>query len=98
MREFCEFMFQDCTSIVGGHGTTYDPNVVNYKMASIDADGNPGYMTGADISESGDLNYSYDVIIKNGNIPYRGQESIFEAPWDSDTLPEGGHLTTKEDS
>jgi surface protein len=41
-------MFLDCTSLVGGQGTTYDPDHVNKTYAHIDGgSSNPGYFTAA---------------------------------------------------
>ena len=40
-----EIMFVGCTSLVGGAGTTYDENHVDYTYAHIDTEGNPGYFT-----------------------------------------------------
>ena len=40
-------MFNGCTSLVGGQGTTFDPNYTNDAYAHIDGGtSNPGYMTG----------------------------------------------------
>ena len=40
------WMFSDCTSLVGGMGTTYDPNHVDAAYAHIDGGpSNPGYFT-----------------------------------------------------
>ena len=42
-----EGMFQGCTSLVGGKGTTYDANHVDAEYAHIDrGPSNPGYFTG----------------------------------------------------
>lgn len=38
-------MFLDCTSLVGGNGTTYDGSHIDAAYAHPDADGNPGYFT-----------------------------------------------------
>ena len=47
-------MFLGCTKLVGGAGTTYDPNHVNMAYAHIDGGpSNPGYFTGG--SEEFDL-------------------------------------------
>ena len=41
-----ENMFRNCTSLVGGKGTTYDANHVDYTYAHIDeGPSNPGYFT-----------------------------------------------------
>ena len=40
-------MFQNCGSLVGGSGTTYDANNINATYAHIDGgESNPGYLTG----------------------------------------------------
>ena len=38
-------MFDGCTSLVGGKGTTYDPSHVDASYAHIDRSSNPGYLT-----------------------------------------------------
>lgn len=38
-------MFEGCTNLVGGNGTTYDSNHINKEYARIDASGTPGYFT-----------------------------------------------------
>ena len=44
---YSEGMFQDCTSLVGGMGTTYDPNHVDKTYAHIDGGpSDPGYLSG----------------------------------------------------
>ena len=50
-------MFEGCTSLVGGQGTTYDPNHVDGEYAHID-DGtsNPGYFTAKVDFIPGDVN------------------------------------------
>ena len=41
-------VFTDCTKLVGGAGTTYDPNHVDFNYAHIDGGpSNPGYLTSA---------------------------------------------------
>ena len=41
-------MFTECTALVGGAGTTYDPDHVNVDYAHIDGGAtNPGYLSGA---------------------------------------------------
>jgi surface protein len=41
-----EEMFMNCTNLVGGHGTTYDENRIDYTFAHIDGGAsNPGYFT-----------------------------------------------------
>ncbi len=38
-------MFYNCTSLVGGNGTTYNSSNIDETYAHIDAVGNPGYLT-----------------------------------------------------
>ena len=50
-------MFENCTSLVGGMGTTYDPNHVDGEYAHIDGGpSNPGYFTEKNSGLSGDVN------------------------------------------
>jgi len=50
-------MFKNCTSLVGGQGTTYDANHVDKTYAHIDGGtSNPGYFTDKNASKRGDIN------------------------------------------
>ena len=50
-------MFENCTSLVGGMGTTYDPNHVDGEYAHIDGgSGDPGYFTAKAGGQHGDVN------------------------------------------
>ncbi len=40
-------IFEGCTALVGGAGTTYDTNHVDYTYAHIDSTTNPGYLSGS---------------------------------------------------
>lgn len=40
-------MFRGCSSLVGGNGTQFNSSNINKTYARIDADGTPGYFTGA---------------------------------------------------
>ena len=40
-----DWMFFDCTSLVGGNGTTYDENHVDKLYARVDKPGQPGYLS-----------------------------------------------------
>ncbi|MBR5697008.1 MAG: BspA family leucine-rich repeat surface protein [Prevotella sp.] len=42
-----QFMFNGCTKLVGGNGTRFSADHVDYDYAHIDAAGNPGYLTAA---------------------------------------------------
>ncbi len=57
-------MFQNCTSLVGGQGTTYDPNHTNKEYAHIDGGpSNPGYFTEKQDFLLGDVNSDHNVSI-----------------------------------
>ena len=57
-------MFKDCTSLVGGKGTTYDVNHVDVDYAHIDGGtSNPGYFTDKNASPRGDVNNDHKVDI-----------------------------------
>ena len=57
-------MFQGCTSLVGGQGTTYDANHVDGEYAHIDGGtSNPGYFTAASGTAAGDVNGDTTVNI-----------------------------------
>ena len=59
-----EDMFKDCTSLVGGMGTTYDPYHVDAEYAHIDrGPSNPGYFTEKNASLRGDVNDDGNVNI-----------------------------------
>ena len=61
-----EGMFQGCTSLVGGMGTTYDANHVDAEYAHIDGGpSNPGYFTGKNASLRGDVNGDGSVNISD---------------------------------
>ena len=45
-----EKMFEGCTSIVGGNGTTFDEIHVDRTYARVDKSGEPGYLTGKESS------------------------------------------------
>ncbi len=57
-------MFKDCTSLVGGQGTTYDANHVDAAYAHIDGGpSNPGYLTEKPAFLRGDVDGSGNVSI-----------------------------------
>jgi len=50
------YMFQDCTKLVGGHGTTYDASHIDKAYARIDGGpSNPGYFTDKNAGLRGDV-------------------------------------------
>jgi surface protein len=50
-------MFRNCTSLVGGQGTTYDANHIDKTYAHLDGGtSNPGYFTAKNASQRGDIN------------------------------------------
>jgi len=61
-------MFSDCTSLVGGKGTTYDANHVDDEYAHIDGGpSNPGYFTEKLAITRGDVNGDLEVNIADVN-------------------------------
>ena len=57
-------MFNGCTSLVGGQGTTYDANHINQTYAHIDGGtSNPGYFTAKNAALRGDVNGDGQVKI-----------------------------------
>jgi surface protein len=61
---YSEGMFQDCTSLVGSMGTSYDPNHIDKTYAHIDGGpSNPGYFTDKNAALRGDVNGDGKVTI-----------------------------------
>ena len=59
-------MFKDCTSLVGGQGTTYNASHVDADYAHIDGGtANPGYFTDKNASLRGDVNGDGSVNISD---------------------------------
>ena len=59
-------MFSNCTSLVGGQGTTYDANHIDKTYAHIDGGpSNPGYFTDKNASLRGDVNGDGSVNISD---------------------------------
>jgi hypothetical protein len=57
-------MFKGCTSLVGGQGTTYDPNHVSVEYAHLDGGpNNPGYFSQKPAFLRGDVNSDQTVDI-----------------------------------
>ena len=77
-----DYMFEGCTSLVGGSGTTYDSSHTDAEYARIDMASSPGYLTGSSGGGSGDdaqywvelestLQYADDVYARadgNSNV------------------------------
>ena len=58
-------MFTDCTALVGGRGTTYDANHIDYTYAHIDGGpNNPGYFTDKNAPVSDDIIQFADANVK----------------------------------
>ena len=69
-------MFEGCTSLVGGSGTTYDSSHTDASYAHIDGgSSNPGYLTGSEPSQDeqywvelrSTIDYGVDVLIRARN-------------------------------
>ena len=59
-------MFKNCTSLVGGKGTTYDANHIDKAYAHIDGGtSNPGYFTAKNAGVRGDVNGDGSVNISD---------------------------------
>ena len=76
-------MFSDCTSLVGGKGTTFDENHTNAEYAHIDGGpSNPGYFTEklhtGDVNGDGAVNIT-DVTYLN-NLLSKGDPSVSDYP------------------
>ena len=83
-------MFHGCTSLVGGKGTTYDPDHTNAEYAHIDGGtANPGYFTDksllsrGDVDDNGRVNIA-DVTAMIDYIPSGGAQSVSAANADVD--------------
>ncbi len=80
-QAFSRNLFNDCTNLVGGMGTTYDANHVNADYAHIDGGpDNPGYFTEkpdfirGDVNGDGQVNISdattlINLLLTNGDLP-----------------------------
>ncbi len=73
-------MFNNCVSIVGGNGTTYDASEVNHNMAHIDTPGNPGYLTNYTLfavycAEDGSLTICADTEVPSAGDTYNEKEA-----------------------
>lgn len=62
-------MFEGCTSLVGGNGTTYDSNHISGEYARIDAPGAPGYFTSK--STSSDDTATYVILYDDGELVFQ---------------------------
>ena len=82
-------MFQDCKSIVGGAGTTYDANHTDASYAHADQGAaNPGYLTGRFMSyanfNNGTLTFYYDNISSTrAGTNYEMNEGSNDPAWSS---------------
>ena len=64
-----DYVFSGCTNLMGGAGTSYDANHVDYTYARIDGgENNPGYFT----EKNASYNEAYAVLVSEdgGNIMY----------------------------
>ena len=69
-------MFKNCTSLVGGKGTTYDENHIDAAYAHPDkGDSNPGYFTAA----PSEVYSSYNASTKTLTYYYDGRRAQHEA-------------------
>jgi surface protein len=85
-------MFEGCTNLVGGAGTRYDANYVDYTYAHIDGgENNPGYFTDKNAEPWTDLE-PYAVLSRNNTVltfycddkmEERGGISVDDDRWES---------------
>ena len=78
------YMFNNCTSLVGGNGTVYDANYIDDEYAYIDAPGTPGYFTHIDFKDAPTLTLNFSPVegaedVKNYVLEYAG--------WSHDSSP-----------
>ena len=63
--------FYQCTSLIGGAGTAYDPSIINASRARIDFGANaPGYFTGKHAKLDGDINGNGVLNVVDAQIVY----------------------------
>lgn len=63
------YTFGECTSLVGGNGTSYNSSNISYTYAKVDREGNPGYFTYI----KSDTYYNVEVINSDyATISYPG--------------------------
>jgi len=65
-------MFTDCTKLVGGNGTVYDPSHTDVEYARIDTPEKPGYLTLAEHTPIDYSSFRADPIVFTGELPYPG--------------------------
>ena len=76
-------VFKECTSLVGGAGTVYDPDHTDYTYAHIDGGkANPGYFTSKDAEPTGDILFADNEV-----------KTLCVANWDTNN---DGELSYKE--
>ena len=76
-------MFEDCTSLVGGQGTTYDSNHTDATYAHIDGgSSNPGYLTGSGSSQDGPWwQELYATIERGAEVLIQARNNSNVDPW-----------------
>ena len=76
-------MFEDCTSLVGGQGTTYDSNHTDATYAHIDGgSSNPGYLTGSGSSQDGPWwQELYATIERGAEVLIQARNNGNVDPW-----------------
>ncbi|MBO7610067.1 MAG: BspA family leucine-rich repeat surface protein, partial [Muribaculaceae bacterium] len=91
VRDLNENMFDDCTSLVGGKGTTYDASHVNGAYAHIDGGtSNPGYFSSHQAaavynSSTKTLTFYYDNVAHSGDVGPLPSSNTSRPWWSSDT-------------
>ena len=72
-------MFDNCTSLVGGNGTTFDASHTDKEYARIDKPGQPGYFTEKE-SKRGDANLDGVVDIADVVAVLNAMANDLDAP------------------
>ena len=74
-------MFEGCTSLVGGNGTTFNSSHIDASFAHVDSENDPGYLTGA---TSGDEPYWQELqstISWGTDVMLRARNNSNVDPW-----------------
>jgi len=91
---YSPYMFNGCTSLVGGKGTTYNSSYVDAGYAHIDGGpSNPGYFTDINASQTGDVNGDGQVTIADVTELIDSLLSGLEVPLDAADVNGDGQVT-----
>lgn len=75
-------MFSDCTNLIGGRGTQWSEDHINYDYAHIDGgSNNPGYLTDINDSPVADLHELEEAIAYAESVAERARNNSCVEPW-----------------